>query len=68
MTRYASARYYLWFGLAAAVLAAALAGLSEWLGWIWIPTAWVASGFLALTAALLLVLFFRPAIEVHAIR
>lgn len=65
MTRYAPARYYLWFGLAAAALAAALAGLSEWLGWIWMPTVWVASGFLALTAALLLVLFFRPAIEVH---
>lgn len=65
MTRYVSARYYLWFGIAAIALAGALACLSEWLGWIWMPAAWIASGILLLTAAFLLALFFRPAIEIH---
>ena len=61
MTRYVPARYYLWFGLAAA----ALSGLAGWLGWNWMPLALVACGLLSLTAILLLVMFFRPAIEVH---
>jgi hypothetical protein len=61
MTRYVPARYYLWFGLAAA----ALAGVIGWLGWNWMPIALAASGILALTAGLLLAMFFRPAVEVH---
>ena len=61
MTRYVPARYYLWFGLAAA----ALAGVIGWLGWNWMPIALVASGILVLTAGLLLAMFFRPAVEVH---
>ena len=61
MTRYVPARYYLWFGLAAA----ALAGVIGWLGWNWMPIALVASGILALTAGLLLAMSFRPAVEVH---
>jgi hypothetical protein len=61
MTRYAPARYYLWFGVAAA----ALAGVIGWLGWNWMPIALGASGILVLTAGLLLAMFFRPAVEVH---
>jgi hypothetical protein len=61
MTRYVPARYYLWFGLAAA----ALAGVIGWMGWNWMPIALGASAILALTAGLLLAMFFRPAVEVH---
>lgn len=61
MTRYVPARYYLWFGLAAAVLA----GVIGWMGWNWMPIALGASGILLLTAGLLLAMFLRPAIEVH---
>jgi hypothetical protein len=61
MTRYVPARYYLWFGLAAA----ALAGVIGWLGWNWMPIALGASGILALSAGLLLAMYFRPPIEVH---
>lgn len=61
MTRYVPARYYLWFGLAAA----AFAGLFGWLGWNWMPVTYWASGVFVLTTALLLSLFFRPAIEIH---
>jgi len=61
MTRYVSARYYLWFALAAAVLA----GVIGWLGWNWMPIALGASGILALTSGLLLAMYFRPAVEIH---
>jgi hypothetical protein len=61
MTRYTPARYYLWFGLAAA----AFAGLFGWLGWNWMPVTFWASGVFVITSALLFVMFFRPAIEVH---
>jgi len=61
MTRYVSARYYLWFTLAAA----ALAGVIGWLGWNWMPIALGASGILALTSGLLLAMYFRPAVEIH---
>lgn len=61
MTRFVSARYYLWFGLAAA----AFAGLFGWLGWNWMPVTYWAAGVFVLTAALLLAMFFRSAIEVH---
>jgi hypothetical protein len=61
MTRYVPARYYLWFGLAAA----ALSGVAGWLGWNWLPLALVASGLLAVTAGLLMAMYFRPAIEIH---
>ncbi len=61
MTRYVSARYYLWFGIAAA----AFAGLFGWLGWNWMPVTFWASGVFVFTAILLFVMFFRPAIEIH---
>jgi hypothetical protein len=64
MTRYVSARYYLWFGLAAAALAG-LSGFIGWIGWSYLPIAVGASAFLVTTCALLLAMFFRPAIEVH---
>jgi hypothetical protein len=64
MTRYVSARYYLWFGLAAAALAV-LSGFIGWIGWSYLPIAVGAGGFLFTTSALLLAMFFRPAIEVH---
>ncbi len=61
MTRYAPARYYLWFGIAAV----AFAGLFGWLGWNWMPVTFWAAGVFVLTAALLFAMFFRPAIEIH---
>jgi hypothetical protein len=60
MTRYFPARHYLWFGIAAV----ALGGFSAWLGWEW-PPALVPAGLFFLTAALLLVLAFRPPIEIR---
>lgn len=60
MTRYVPARHYLWFGIAAVVLA----GFSAWLGWDWAP-ALIPSALFLLTAALLLLLAFRPAIDIH---
>jgi hypothetical protein len=61
MTRYVPARYYLWFGIAAGVFAA----LFGWLGWNWMPVTFWAAGVFVLTAAGLLSLYFRPAIEIH---
>jgi len=61
MTRYVSARYYLWFALAAA----ALAGVIGWLGWNWMPIALGASAILVMTSGLLLAMYFRPAVEIH---
>lgn len=61
MTRYVSARYYLWFGLAAA----AFAGFFGWLGWNWMPITYWAGGVFVLSAVALLGLYFRPAIEIH---
>jgi hypothetical protein len=60
MTRYLPARHYLWFGITAAVLGI----FSGWLGWDWAP-AFIPAGLFFLTAALLLVMAFRPAIEIH---
>lgn len=60
MTRYSPARHYLWFGIAAIVLAA-LAGR---LGWDWAP-AFIPTGLFLLTAGGLLAMAFRPAIEVN---
>lgn len=59
MTRYEPARHYLWFGVGA-VLLAALAG---WFGWAYVPVSYIAAGLFALTAAMLLGMAFRPAIE-----
>jgi hypothetical protein len=62
MTRYQPARYYLWFAVAAAVLA----GLSGWAWYGWsIRGALFPSGLFVLTSAFLSVMAFRPAIEVH---
>src|ERR1035438_10608472 len=68
MTRYLPARHYLWFAIAAL----ALAGFSTWRALAWAPNSWpgMVLAFLpavlfVLTASLLLVLAFRPPIEVH---
>ncbi len=61
MTRYAPARHYLWYGIAALVLAAA----TGWFAWYYTPLSFVASGLFVLTSATLLILAFRPAVEVH---
>ena len=68
MTRYLPARHYLWFAIAALLLS----GLSLWWAMAWNPRAWAAivltflpAALFGLTASLLLVLAFRPPIEVH---
>jgi hypothetical protein len=60
MTRYLPARHYRWFGMSAV----ALAGLCAWLGTD-LRIAYVPAALFLLTAGLLFVLAFRPAIEVH---
>jgi hypothetical protein len=60
MTRYLPARHYLWFGISAVVLA----GLCAWLGTT-LHIAYVPAGLFLLTASLLFILAFRPAIEIH---
>jgi len=60
MTRYVPARHYLSFGLTALALAA----FSGWLGLEWTP-AFVPAVLFLLSSALLLILAFRPLIEVH---
>jgi hypothetical protein len=61
MMRYPPARHYLWFGL----VVLALAGFSAWLGLRWTP-GFIASGLSLLSAAVLIFLAYRPAIELHA--
>ena len=68
MTRYLPARHYLWFAIAALVLA----GFFTWRGVAWAPGSWsgIVLAFLpavlfVLSASLLLGLAFRPLIEVH---
>ena len=60
MTRYLPARYYLWFGIAASVLAV----FSGWVGWNWV-WAFVPCGLFVVTAAVLFAMAFHPAVEVH---
>lgn len=60
MTRYGPARHYLSFGIAALALAA----FSSWLGFNWRPAFIVAVLFL-LSSSVLLILAFRPVIEIH---
>jgi hypothetical protein len=62
MTRYTPARHYTWFGLSAVVLAAAF----TWVAFHYhSPLVFVPTVLAALTAALLLLMAFRPAIETH---
>lgn len=61
MTRYLPARHYLWFGIAAVVLAAGFG----WVGVNFTVFYYVASGLFLLTAGLLFAMAFRPAIEIH---
>jgi len=60
MTRYSPARHYLWFGIAAVVLA----GFSGWLGAGWTP-AFIPAGLFLATAGLLFAGAFRRPIEIH---
>jgi hypothetical protein len=60
MTRYTPARHYLMFGIAAAGLAV----FSAWLGLGWAP-AFIPAALFVLSCAVLLLLAFRPAIEIH---
>jgi len=60
MTRYVPARHYLSFGLTASALAA----FSGWLGLEWAP-AFVPAVLAVLSSIVLLVLAFRPSIEIH---
>jgi hypothetical protein len=60
MTRYLPARHYLPFGIAAVVLSV----FSGWLGLSWTP-AFIPAVLFAASSLLLIVLAFRPAIEVH---
>src|ERR1700756_2538189 len=61
MTRYLPARHYLWFGIAAVVLAAGFA----WVGLTFTVAYYVAAGLALLTAVLLFAMAFRPPVEVH---
>jgi hypothetical protein len=68
MTRYIPARHYLWFGIAAVVLA----GVSAWRGVAMMPgsfgticLAFVPSALFLMTAGVLFAMAFRPAVEVH---
>jgi hypothetical protein len=68
MTRYLPARHYLWFAIAALSLSALLL----WWAMAWNPRTWAAivltflpAALFGLTASLLLVLAFRPPIEIH---
>lgn len=60
MTRYLPARHYVSFGIVALILGV----FSGWLGLQWLP-AFIPAGLFVLTAALLLALGCRPAIEIH---
>lgn len=60
MTRYLPARHYLWFGIAAIVLAV----LSGCLG-VSLSLAFIPAALFLVTAAMLFAMAFRPAIEVH---
>ena len=60
MTRYLPARHYLTFG----ILAMALAGFSGWLGLDWTP-AFIPAALFLFSSILLMLMAFRPAIEVH---
>ena len=62
MTRYTPARHYTWFGLGAVVLA----GTFTWVAFNYhFPWVFVPSVLAALTAILLFLMAFRPAIETH---
>ena len=60
MTRYTPARHYLTFG----IVAVGLSAFSGWLGMDWVP-AFVPAALFFLSAILLFVLAFRPAVEIH---
>jgi hypothetical protein len=60
MTRYLASRHYIWFGIAAAMLAT----FSAWIGLDWAAAYLPASLFL-LTTGLLFFMALRPPIEVH---
>jgi len=61
MTRYLPARHYLWFGIAAVLMA----GFSGWRAWTVWPLAYVPAGLFVLIAVVLGVMAFRPSVEIH---
>jgi hypothetical protein len=60
MTRYLPARYYLWFGIAAIVLA----GFTGWMGLAFRPSL-IPAGLFLVTAAFLFLMALRPPIDIH---
>ncbi len=60
MTRYVPARHYLSFG----ITALALSAFSGWLGFQW-AFAFIAAALFVVSSALLLIMAFRPAIEIR---
>jgi hypothetical protein len=60
MTRFVPARYYLWLGITAAVLAV----FSGWEGWQ-SPLAFIPTFLFLATAAFLFLMASRPAVEIH---
>ena len=62
MTRYLPARHYRWFGISAVVLASLCGWLAAEIHFV---LAYVPAVLFLLTASLLLLLAFRPAIEIH---
>ena len=61
MTRYEPAGQYVGFGATAAVLAV----VSAYIGWHFSPLSYIVAGLFLITAGLLFVLAFLPAIEIH---
>ena len=61
MTRYLPARHYLWFG----ITAVAAAGFSVWRAWTSWPLAYIPACLFVMIAAVLGLMAFRPAIEIH---
>jgi hypothetical protein len=60
ITSYRASRHYLWAGLTAL----ALTGFSGWVALSW-PFAWISTALLFLSAAVVLFLALRPAVEIY---
>ena len=62
MTRYSPAQHYAWFGITAVVLASAFGWVAIGLHW---PLVFIPAGLAFITAVVLFLMGFRPAIETH---